>query len=755
MRARRLAQETQRLTGERGPGNRAAVLFEELEIHPVIQRLLGVTDATVKRIDDINVVVDDPDGVAAAIATANSAVAVATQALADARAAIARASLFRDTNFIRELDLEDWQNIGTGANPTFITGNPLGAGRTLRFVAASGSTAGVAMQSQDDGWQGPAYVSRLEVEVVLRVVTGTLSAMQMHVDWTDDADATIFDRQAFADMVVDGELGSIQTYRATFEAPSVQANPNRMQVSFRSNFGTGQENRTVDIFRMSARPLSVEEGLVSANVTEWNQAYAEVDPNGTGFAAAFAGVMAETSAGQVSGFRATSWSDPDGQGGSVLELLGDVIAEGTLSANRLTVGLQQNGFINPEFTSPLLPAWDEEAAVGGAGAATVLRINAAGNNYAWPSFPTLDIYQSNGSTSGAFTAACRPPTAANGTLAPGWAVTPGERVSFSCHVAQLRCVGAIAIDWYGGSGNFITRTGKGNGGAGVFDTWRVGGSTTNPALWDRLWMLANAPSQAAYYRPIFIKGPTTSGNANSSLFIAWPMHARVHDAATSPSPYSPPGSTYIHGGTILTGSVTADRLIVDNLQALGLTVGTADIEDAAITAAKIGNATITSAKIADTIQSTNFVAGSAGWRIQKSGVIEGTGIQILGANIAEGAVTEVLNSTSVNITLTNTESTILTVVVAENNRPLTIFFEATVTGSNNALGVGGGTFFWKIQKGGLDFTETASRLFAENEEALVNFSTGSFGSGTFTLRAWKSGFGVQLVPRLVVHYPKK
>lgn len=51
-------------------------------------------------------------------------------------------------------------------------------------------------------------------------------------------------------------------------------------------------------------------------------------------------------------------------------------------------------------------------------------------------------------------------------------------------------------------------------------------------------------------------------------------------------------------------------------------ISTAKIGDAQITTAKIGDAQITNAKIGDTIQSNDFVAGSAGWRIQKSGNAE-------------------------------------------------------------------------------------------------------------------------------------
>ncbi|CZY15138.1 gp24 [Enterobacter hormaechei] len=50
-----------------------------------------------------------------------------------------------------------------------------------------------------------------------------------------------------------------------------------------------------------------------------------------------------------------------------------------------------------------------------------------------------------------------------------------------------------------------------------------------------------------------------------------------------------------------------------------------------ISEAFIGNGTISTAKIADTIQSTNFVSGSAGWRIQKSGAAEFNNVTVRGA----------------------------------------------------------------------------------------------------------------------------
>lgn len=68
-----------------------------------------------------------------------------------------------------------------------------------------------------------------------------------------------------------------------------------------------------------------------------------------------------------------------------------------------------------------------------------------------------------------------------------------------------------------------------------------------------------------------------------------------------------PNTTYIDANGIYTGQLTTNQLVA----------GTA-----LIGSALIGDLAVTSAKIANTLQSTNYVANSAGWKIDKSGSIE-------------------------------------------------------------------------------------------------------------------------------------
>lgn len=70
---------------------------------------------------------------------------------------------------------------------------------------------------------------------------------------------------------------------------------------------------------------------------------------------------------------------------------------------------------------------------------------------------------------------------------------------------------------------------------------------------------------------------------------------------------------------ITTGFLSADRIQTGTLDAKIASIDAAVIGTGTINVARIGDASINSAKIADTLQSNNFVAGSAGWQINKSG----------------------------------------------------------------------------------------------------------------------------------------
>lgn len=74
---------------------------------------------------------------------------------------------------------------------------------------------------------------------------------------------------------------------------------------------------------------------------------------------------------------------------------------------------------------------------------------------------------------------------------------------------------------------------------------------------------------------------------------------------------------------IATGAVTAEKISVSELSAISADLGTIEVDTA-----NIADGAISSAKIDDSIQSTNYSANTAGWKIQKSGDAEFNGVVI-------------------------------------------------------------------------------------------------------------------------------
>jgi len=77
---------------------------------------------------------------------------------------------------------------------------------------------------------------------------------------------------------------------------------------------------------------------------------------------------------------------------------------------------------------------------------------------------------------------------------------------------------------------------------------------------------------------------------------------------------------------VLTTSLTANGATLTP----GVYIDGASILNATINNAQIGDAQITTAKIADTIQSTNYVANTSGWQINKAGTAEFRNVKITG-----------------------------------------------------------------------------------------------------------------------------
>ena len=113
----------------------------------------------------------------------------------------------------------------------------------------------------------------------------------------------------------------------------------------------------------------------------------------------------------------------------------------------------------------------------------------------------------------------------------------------------------------------------------------------------------------------------------------------------------------VSGDLISTGTISADRLQIDGVMFDTETVGnvtsliikasgvnTSQIAESAITTARLSNDAVTVDKFANTLQSTNYNSGSAGWKLTKDGTFEAGDGTFRGViNATSGAFTGAVN----------------------------------------------------------------------------------------------------------------
>ena len=139
-------------------------------------------------------------------------------------------------------------------------------------------------------------------------------------------------------------------------------------------------------------------------------------------------------------------------------------------------------------------------------------------------------------------------------------------------------------------------------------------------------------------------------------------------------------------------------------------IGTAAVTNAkigslAVTEAKIADAAVTNAKIGNTIQSTNFVTGSTGWRVLKTGEAEFNGVVITRDNIIYTADFYVGSLSGASGTLTEVK---------------TYYFETTL--SSAAWNLNPSSYYVSVGgKSGVGNTITASNSIISNSPSTIQW----------------------------------
>ncbi|WP_065329969.1 phage tail protein [Tritonibacter mobilis] len=306
---------------------------------------------------------------------------------------------------------------------------------------------------------------------------------------------------------------------------------------------------------------------ISSSVTQQGTTLATIDGKVqamTGLTATTVDVNGET---RISGIQATSYANPDGSGGSLLKLIGDdVVAEGTLSANKLVVGLGKNLLGNTDFADGL-QGWDNKGGLGSGREDASIGLRTAGSSWAGKYYPTLVVYQASAGTDGYLDITYRPPMV-NGVV-PAYGVSISDNVGWveaSVYASAHRCIVALRMEFRNHNGDVLSYT-------PVLATATALSDSGNPDKWPRLWGKAEVPTGAAYVTIHIRKMATNAGSNDSWMFLHKPQLVETTGAAIQPAPYSPQGSTLISNNRLATGAVTADKIDVNELSAVSANIG--------------------------------------------------------------------------------------------------------------------------------------------------------------------------------------
>lgn len=502
-------------------------------------------------------------------------------------------------------------------------------GKTLQFTTANDDNKGAAL-TVGSGWSGPENAEAYVVEVVFTLVSGSLVGAGVLLDWNQTSGER---RRQFvlSDMLLGSlVLGQVMYASKVFKRPTLTADFTTHDVYLMANFsGFGtREAKNIKFHRMQIRPATPEEigsgevgdaisaavsteagvrasedqaiaasvsalsatvGGVSASVTTQGAAIADLEGN------AAASLVFRTQAGSSgAALELVSADDPDGAT-SVARITADnILLEGSVGTDMLTVGLGRNLLTNTDFSDGL-NGWNFEGSGDQNGQASV-SVRPPG---AWSGayFPVLQIYQNSTGATGVADLRYRP-YVVDGVLSVGMSVEPGQWLEAGAQMSIHRCVAEVRIQYYdqtGASIGYSPVLGAGNG---------VNSSSTNPEVWPRYWGKHQAPSNAAFATIHIRKGPTNSGS-NSYVMIHKPQLALSHASATSPAPFSPGGTTLITGGKIATGSVTAADAVFETGA-----IRTADIGDLQVDTLKIKDQAVT---IPVYVQDNNLVNVYSSW----------------------------------------------------------------------------------------------------------------------------------------------
>ena len=459
--------------------------------------------------------------------------------------------------------------------------------------------------------------SSYRIEVDFSFISGSLTGSGIQIDWVATDATTHSVILPFTGLSASLGPGQRKRFTAIAKRPTSFGSKtfSYMRVYFLANynvtgFGFGA-NKVIKLHRISLTDTSAEElggGEVIASVLTqvYTQAQADTAIAGqiTTLDASLAGFKANANfsaialadldgsvatisstvmaGGERAGIEIMAFDGAGNGSGSIVTLHGDnVVAPGTLSTNKLVVGLGANLLRNTQWIEGLRGWFTGGSGDAHADTTVSLRVN---TTYSGPNTPVLSMYQSSADPTGS-THVTSKNVDINGALTDQHIpVSQGLYYEFSVQASLHRCYGTIYV-------YFRDKTGALLGTFATNTADSVQGSSTNPDLWARYWTgPVLAPTGASYAQVRILKQATNLGG-DSYLFAHKPQFALSHANAKFPTPYSPDGTTLVDGGAIITRSIMAESIV-----ALSITAG--ELAANSVTADKILAGSVSASKIA-------------------------------------------------------------------------------------------------------------------------------------------------------------
>ena len=355
---------------------------------------------------------------------------------------------------------------------------------------------------------------------------------------------------------------------------------------------------------------------------------------------------------------------------------GDLIADGTISArmmaaNSVQAGTIQAGAINANHLQAGQISADKLAI--GLGGNLLYNPIFANNGNGWIYYVDINNIENNGfgfnNTTGTYQSGAYLPTENQfrlqhlrksitgdvrlGGLYQDMKLTPNTYYCFSAYVGGHRSYVDLNIE--GGGVQIIHKSWSGRGRTGGYPNNTIDTGIENSY---RIWLLfkTNATNSAETNYRLIINTWGQNGQDNPMFIIRRPMLEECTEYTKEPSPWQNSGVTAIHGGSIVTNTITAQQMAANTITANEIASGaiaTRHLSANSVNAGHVVARTLT----ADKLNINSLSAISANLGTMTAGSIQGvtiTGNTISGNTITGGSIsgTNIIGTTITGGTIT-------------------------------------------------------------------------------------------------------